>query len=150
MCQLKRDSLASLIHNNLFRFLVTTTRCVFACWIQWYFWKFSTTIIKDLYTNKVNCVKQKYKQKYRQTKSEVCWPCKHICITFYKSNEIHSYLLLSLITRGARRSLSFRKTSEVWILTSSRFEGQTHRYTLCFYKNWNFNYIFFFLYPKPV
>ena len=38
---------------------LTTTGCIILYWIQWYFWKFSTTIIKDLWTNKVNCVKQK-------------------------------------------------------------------------------------------
>ena len=43
----------SLVHNICFRSLVTTTDCVFLCWIQWYFWKFSKTIIKDLYTNKM-------------------------------------------------------------------------------------------------
>ena len=52
ICQIKRDSLASLVHNNSFRSLITTTGCVFLCWIQRYFSKFSTTIIKD-------CVKQK-------------------------------------------------------------------------------------------
>ena len=57
--QMKRDSVASLVHNNLFRSLVTTIDCVFLCWIQWFFWKFSTTIIKDLCTNKVNVPIQK-------------------------------------------------------------------------------------------
>ena len=61
ICQIKRDSLVSLVHNNLFHFLDMTTGCVYVSWIQWYFWKFSTTFIKDLYTNKVNCAKQKYK-----------------------------------------------------------------------------------------
>ena len=68
MCQLKGDSLASLVHNNLFRFVIMTTGCAFLCWIQWYFWKFSTTIIKDLYTNKVKCAKQKYRQTDRQSR----------------------------------------------------------------------------------
>ena len=95
MCQLKRDSLASLVHNNFFRFVTMTTGCAFLCWIQWYFWKFSTTIIKDFYTDIVNCVKQKYKQTDRQTNAEVCCPCKHICNNkLSQSNEIHSYLLL--------------------------------------------------------
>ena len=48
ICQMKRDSLASLVHNNLFRSLVTTSGCGFVCWIQWYFFPFFTTIIKDL------------------------------------------------------------------------------------------------------
>ena len=63
MFQLKRDSLAWLVHNNLFRFVIMTTGCVLVCWIQWYFWKISTTIIKDFYTNKVNCVKQTNKRR---------------------------------------------------------------------------------------
>ena len=54
--QMKSDSVASFVHNNMFRSLVTTTGCVFLCWIQCYIWNFFTTIIKDLYTNKVNCV----------------------------------------------------------------------------------------------
>ena len=80
MCQLKRDSLASLVHDNLFHHsIVTTTRCVVVCWSYRYFWKISPTIIKDLNTNKVNYAKQKYKNIDRQTKSKICWPCKHIC-----------------------------------------------------------------------
>ena len=62
ICQMKRDSLTSLVHNNLFHSLVTTTGCIFLSWIQWYYWKFSTTINKDLYSNKVNDVKQKNKK----------------------------------------------------------------------------------------
>ena len=38
--------------------LVTTRGCVFICWIQWYFWIFSTMIIEDLYTNKVNLLNE--------------------------------------------------------------------------------------------
>ena len=52
-------------------------------------WKCSTTIIKDLYTNKVNCVKQKYHGALLNV------PC--VCISFRKSYGIYSYLLLSLI-----------------------------------------------------
>ena len=54
ICQMKRDSVTSLVHNNLFRALVMTTGCVLLRWIQWYFWKFSTTIIKDLCSNTMN------------------------------------------------------------------------------------------------
>ena len=77
MCQLRRDSLASLVHNNLFRFVIMTTGCAFLCWIQWYFWKFSTTIIKDLYTNKVKCAIQKYRNINRQTQ-KFAW-CACVC-----------------------------------------------------------------------
>ena len=55
--------------------------CIFLCWIQWYFWKFSTTIIKDLYTNKVNCAKQKNIQKYHGA----LLPLLYHCISFLKS-----------------------------------------------------------------
>ena len=34
--------------------IVTIKGCLFLCCFQWYFWKFSTTVIKDLYTNNVN------------------------------------------------------------------------------------------------
>ena len=47
MCQLKRGSLTSLVHNNLFRSLVTTTRSDFVCWIR-NFQKISMTIIKQV------------------------------------------------------------------------------------------------------
>ena len=46
--QMKRNLLALLVHSHLFSYLVTKAGCVFLCWIKWYFWKFSTTIIKDL------------------------------------------------------------------------------------------------------
>ena len=39
-----------------------TTGYIFLCWIQWYFWKFSTTIINGLYTSKVNSVQYKNKK----------------------------------------------------------------------------------------
>ena len=34
----------SLVHDHSFRSLVTTMDCFFSCWIQRYFWKFSTII----------------------------------------------------------------------------------------------------------
>ena len=88
MCQLKGDSLASLVHNNLFRFVIMTTGCAFLCWIQWYFWKFSTTIIKDLYNNKVNCVKMTNRQTDRQTNAEVFWEYSTLVKAFAKAMEI--------------------------------------------------------------
>ena len=84
MCQLKRYSLALLIHNNLFCSHITRTGCVFLCWIQWYFWKFSTTIIKDLYNNKVNCVKTTN----RQTNTEVFWEYSTLVKAFSKTMEL--------------------------------------------------------------
>ena len=71
--RMKRDSLASLVPNNLFRSLVTTTGCVFLCWTQWCFWTFSTTSIKDLYAYKVNCAKQRNK-KINKNITEFCYP----------------------------------------------------------------------------
>ena len=63
---------ASLVQNDLFRPLITTTGCVFSCRIQWYIWKCSTTIIKYLCT--VNRAKKKktHKQKYRRMSHRVC------------------------------------------------------------------------------
>ena len=69
---------ALLVHNNLFRPLITTG-CVFLCWIQWYFWKFSK--------------QKKHKQKYHGA----LLPVLYDCISFGKSYGINSFLLLSLI-----------------------------------------------------
>ena len=55
----------------------------------------STTIIKHLYTNKVNCAKQKYSQTDKQSR-RFAGRVSTFVISFHKSNEIHSYLLLSL------------------------------------------------------
>ena len=59
---MKNYLVTTLVHKNSFRSLVSTTDFVFLCRIQRYFWKFSTTIIKDFYTNKVNYVKQKIRK----------------------------------------------------------------------------------------
>ena len=54
------------------------------------FWKFSTTIIKDLYTNKVECAKQKYKQINKRTQ-KFAW-CACVCKSFTKAwNYIHIF-----------------------------------------------------------
>ena len=104
ICQIKRDSLASLVHNNLFRSLVTTTGCVFLWWIQWYFWKCSTTIIKDLYKNRVNCATYKNIQKYYGA----LLPVLYVCVSFRKSYGIYSYILFSLIKWRTNSSLLIR------------------------------------------
>ena len=83
--------------TSIYKFLVTTTGCVFSCWIYCYFWKFSTTIIKDLYTNKVDCVKQKSKKIVRSFASRIVWLFKlsqKLSNKFICFAHIHSYLFL--------------------------------------------------------
>ena len=63
ICHVKSDSVASIVHNNSFG---STTRCVFLCWIHWHFLELFRTIIDDLYTNKVNCVKHGNKTKMKK------------------------------------------------------------------------------------
>ena len=91
---MKRDSLASLVHNNLFRSLLTTNHGLRLFMLNpMVFLEISTTIIEDLYANKVDCAKQKNKQKYY-----AAWfPVLYDCISFHKSYGIYSYLLLSSI-----------------------------------------------------
>ena len=98
ICQMKKDSVASLVHNNLFRSFIMTTRCAFLCWILWYFWKFSMIIIKDLHSNKVDCAKLKNRKipKYKQKYHGDLIPVLYDYISFCNSYGIYSYLLLSL------------------------------------------------------
>ena len=49
-----------------------------------------------LYTNKVNCAKQKNIQKYKWKYQGTLLPVLYDCISFCKSFEINSYILLSL------------------------------------------------------
>ena len=60
------------------------------------FWKFSMTIIKDLYSNKVNCIKQRNIKTKTQKYHRGLLPVLYVCISFRKSYVLYSYLLLTL------------------------------------------------------
>ena len=62
ICQMKRDSVASLAYDNLFRSFVAPLRVAsFYAESSDIFWNFPRTNVKDLYTNKLNYVEQKNK-----------------------------------------------------------------------------------------
>ena len=63
----------------MLRSLVTTTGYIFICWIQSYSWKYFTTIINGLYTNELNCMKQRKKHINKNT-TELCF---HYCTFVY-------------------------------------------------------------------
>ena len=129
MCHIKRDSLASLVHNNLFCSFDTTAGCVFLFWIQWFFWKFSATIIKDLYTIKVHiCLKQTNQNIKIWTK--ILWSfaarIPRVWISFHKSNGIYSYLLLSLSGSRSKEEES-NHPRQLWQLFSIFVHTLSHR-----------------------
>ena len=95
-CQMKWDSVASLVHNRSFHSLIKQWIGSFYVKSNGIFSTFSKTNIKDLYMKKVNCVKQKKIPRYEPSRlfkvSQENW-----FHQIFDGKSSTSFLLLTLI-----------------------------------------------------